>query len=244
LINRKTQQELAELAWVQDVAVFCRVREPQQVHLAQVSLPSVSFAVMHQRLAHANKVAVVKACDDAGITFSKKEVEAHHCEACHTSKAKDFIPKTTTRVYKLPMELVRVDVIVHDAGHLGYRYTTHSIDVATGYHWLKFSRDKGAAQKIIKQWVIQMETQTSLKARQIGFDGGPEFGQGTTLFQQSSIRKWLEKRGTILSVTTPHTSWSGASEAAGRASRLTREHFSLLQVCRRSSGRSQRKQRR
>jgi hypothetical protein len=117
-----------------------------------------------------------------------------------------------------PLEMVRVDVIIHDLGHLGFRYTTHFIDLATGYHWMKFHKEKKEAQKVLKEWVIQIETQTGLKVQNVGLDGGTEFGQGTHQFYHNSIRNWLKNRGTILHVTTPHTSWyNGASERAGKS---------------------------
>jgi hypothetical protein len=219
IVHRKTHQELASLVWISNVAVLDGVVIPQgQLALSQIRMSSVSFDVMHQRLGHANKEAILRVCRQSGITFTTKEVADHHCEACYTSKAQDSIPKATMRKVSNPLEMVRVDVIIHDPGHLGFRYTTHFIDLATGFHWLKFHKEKKDAQKVLKEWVIQIETQTGLKVQNIGIDGGTEFGQGTHQFYNNSIRNWFQSRGTIFNVTTPHTPlYNGASERAGKS---------------------------
>jgi hypothetical protein len=221
LVIKSTKVEIASLAWVSEVAVLCNVTKPTGSILPsfpQPSMASVTFDIMHQRLCHANKKAVEKACKEIGISFSAKEIDGHHCDACFLGKATDFKPNKTLRQWYHPLEMVAVDVIQHPPGHLGYRYTTHFIDAATGYHWLKFSKDKDAAQSILKQWITQIEVQTGLKVQNVGMDGGPEFGQGTKLFSAAPIRKWLESRGTILRTTTPDTPWyNGKIERAGKS---------------------------
>jgi hypothetical protein len=221
LVMRSTRHELAYLSWVNGVAVLGRVTKPIQdlmPSFPQLSMASVTYDVMHRRLCHANKKAVVKACKEAGIAFSTKEVRDHHCEDCFLAKATDYLPKDTLRQWHHPLEMVAVDVIQHPPGHLGFRYTTHFIDAATGYHWLKFSKDKSAAQSILKEWITQIELQTGLKVQNIGMDGGSEFGQSTTLFHASPIRKYLENKGIIVRTTTPETPWyNGKIERAGQS---------------------------
>ena len=173
-------------------------------------MSKVSFEVRHKHHSHTNKRAVVKACQEGSITFTTKEVKDHHCEACHLAKAKDSIPKKTLCKWYRPLEMVAVDVIGHQPGHLGFRYTTHFVDAATGYHWMKFSREKAAAQSILIEWITQLERQTGLKVQNIGIDGGGEFGQGTQLFSASPIQRYLREKGIILRVTTAETPWYNA----------------------------------
>jgi hypothetical protein len=89
IVRRKTtHQELASLVWVSNVAVLRGVEIPKgQLTLSQMRMSSVSFDVMDQRLGHANKEAILRACRQSGITFPAREVADHHCEACYTSKA-------------------------------------------------------------------------------------------------------------------------------------------------------------
>lgn len=105
LVHKTTKQELASYNWINNVAVLKDVHRQKNEghHLAQLQLASVSFDVMHQRLGHANKTAVLKAAAEAGIGFTHKEVESHHCEACLLAKAQDVIPRETVKAALRPI---------------------------------------------------------------------------------------------------------------------------------------------
>jgi IS30 family transposase len=106
--------------------------------------------------------------------------------------------------------------MVEDSSATPDTYTTHFIDLATSFRWLKFSKDKKDAQKIVKEWATQIEAQTGLKIQAIGIDGGSEFGQATHLFYHNPLKTWANKRGTLLHINPAHSPWfNGASERSG-----------------------------
>lgn len=51
----------------------------------------IPYEIMHKRLMHANKAAVLHACQQAGVRISKADADAYLCEHCVEGKATQVI---------------------------------------------------------------------------------------------------------------------------------------------------------
>jgi hypothetical protein len=180
-------------------------------------MASINYRVMHRRLMHAGKNTVLRACKAAGIDLADIKGE-EFCEDCILSKSTDTRQKVAARVASKPLEFVRVDVMVHDQpGHLGYKYTVHFVDVVSSFHWARFTKTKGDAYIHIIEFFDMVETQTGIKIKVFGFDGGSEFGQGVKEWENGKIYTWAKSKGVEIYKTTAETPWmNGKSERAGR----------------------------
>jgi hypothetical protein len=220
LVLKESRRQLAKIDWVGKVATF-RLQSPSHSISKDVkhAMLGLSYQVMHQRLMHANKDVIMRACQQAGIHISKTNTEDTHCEDCAIFKATNQVSRDAPSGRTLTcFQKVRIDVISHDVGHLGFKYTIHFIDEHTGYHWLKFAKTKDEVFEKIKEWVIQMETQTGLPVQSFGADNGSDLGLPTKLFEDSKLKKFCKSKGIILRLTTFHTpNQNGRAERAGRA---------------------------
>src|SRR5689334_7477775 len=96
---------------------------------------SINYRTMHRRLMHAGKTVVETACKDAGIDLNTKDQDAF-CEPCIMGEATDELGKRAPVQGSRPFHFVRVDMVSYqNAGHLGYKYSMHIVDVWSNYHW-------------------------------------------------------------------------------------------------------------
>jgi hypothetical protein len=209
--------EAAQLNWINNVLTF-KVNQPVATEqpIKDLVLASINYRTMHRQLMHASKDVVHKACEKAGIKITGSDKS--FCESCHLGKATEQYPPCSTVPVDRPLAFVRVDSIGHTPiGHLGYKITVHFIDMYSGYHWIKFAKEKTDCFRLLKEWKKQVETQISLKVGVLGIDGGTEFAQAVKPFQRSKLLEWCKEEGIILAPTTPGTPWlNGWSERAGR----------------------------
>ncbi len=63
-----------------------------------------------------------------------------------------------------------------------------------------------------------MENHTGKRIKIVGLDGGTEFGQAPTPFQDDKFKAWARSKAIIVFTTTPETPWmNGKIERAARS---------------------------
>lgn len=171
--NQKTN----ELYRGQDGIVVCEMQraanvflipaKPTQIQTAvsmaatphQAVMASINYRTMHRRLMHAGKSAIEKACRDAGITLTGKDDT--FCEPCIFGKATDEHGKVAPIQGTKFFDFIRVDTVTHKfAGHLGYYYSIHIIDVFTSFHWVRYARKKSDIFALVTNFVEMVYNQT------------------------------------------------------------------------------------
>ncbi|OAA60924.1 Ribonuclease H-like protein [Niveomyces insectorum RCEF 264] len=182
---------------------------------------------MHKRLLHAFPDVVTKAYKTAGLTVTG---EVKHCPTYHIAKSTEIISRASAAEVTTPGQLIRVDVIICQPGHLDFRYMVHFVDQYSGYHWVKFVVSKADVFDVILKFVAHFERQSGLRVQSLGLDGGSEFGLSTVPFGASRLRDWAGREGVNLVITTPYTShMNGRPERAGRTI-CTKARSSLIEA--------------
>ena len=147
LIVKETDRELTHIEWVNNVAVVPCYTPPGinvNYSIDQAVLASINFRTMHRRLMHAPKNQVIVACKKAGIKIHGAHDVHNFCEPCIMGKARDVLGREAPIVTENALDFVHADLTYHKhAGHLGYKYSVHIVDVHSGYHWVRFCKAKG-----------------------------------------------------------------------------------------------------
>ena len=202
LIEKETNRELTRIYWNNNIAIVPCYAPPSmdiKYNVDQAVLASINFRTMHRRLMHAPKDQVIAACKKAGIKIHGAYEAQNFCEPCVMGKARDVLGKEAPTVTEYCLDFVRVDLTFHKhAGHLGYHYSVHIVDVHSGYHWVRFCKTKDDAYHQLKEWVTNIERQTGRKVKIIGLDGGTEFGQSVVEFQVDKLSSWASPKGITL----------------------------------------------
>ena len=96
---------------------------------------------MHRRLIHAGKDTVIEAYNRAKIQLTAKNED--FCEGYVVGKKTNELGKQAPIQGTQPLNHIHVDLVTHhQPSHLGYRYSMHIVDVASNYHWVKFTKTK------------------------------------------------------------------------------------------------------
>ncbi|KAL8290954.1 hypothetical protein RB600_006432 [Gaeumannomyces tritici] len=154
----------------------------------------VPYVVMHRRLMHANKDAVLKACREAGIRVSAAEADKHVCEDCVQGKATQVIGTRQFDKSQRPLARIHMDTIgITPTTGNGFNHVVHLQDEATSFGWVLFSKRKDTtevAHEVI-DWIQRTELQTGIKIQALHTDGGTEFAP-------AMLRRWCKKHGKAL----------------------------------------------
>jgi transposase InsO family protein len=218
LVRKEDGVELATVKWIAEVATLV-AQEPNGINndVTNYLLSNLDYKVLHRRFMHASKNVVIRACEQSGIKINKSQAKDHHCEGCSVNKSTEIVSREPPVQLTGPGQLIRMDLIEHDPGHVGYRYSCHQVDEWSGFHWITFLKTKDEAFPAFQRFVEKFKLQTRLDIQAIGIDGGTEFGQSSRLFTSSKLMEWAKEKGIIIKRTVPHTHYqNGLAERAGR----------------------------
>ncbi|TQV90209.1 retrovirus-related pol polyprotein [Cordyceps javanica] len=94
---------------------------------------SVPFELMHRRLGHASKRAILALCQAHNVRITPGSVEEFHCRACHLAKAEAIISHTPAPPAQRLLAYVHWDFIpVQPPGLDGQKYLLHGVDACGG----------------------------------------------------------------------------------------------------------------
>ncbi|KAL6411722.1 integrase core domain protein [Ilyonectria robusta] len=217
LAVKKTKQKVCDIFWRHGIAVLCCEKPTNPYNFAalpkNMTSSRVEYGLMHRRLVHAGQTRVLTACKKAGIDIDPATIQGYHCEACQLAKADAMIsraPLVTTNTF---LAYVFWDIIeTTPVGYGGYRYSLHSIDAATGFHWIIFLHTRDEAFPKLREWKEAIERMSAgHKIQVLAFDNAREF-------TSKKMRKWAAKEGITARWSTPYTpEQNGRVERAGRA---------------------------
>jgi hypothetical protein len=213
LYRKDTGQVITEMERVGDVFIINAQPTTLGGQVARADNPtaailaSINYRTMHRRLMHASKAVVEAACKSAGIDLTGKD-DNKFCEPCVMGKATDELGKCAPVQGTKPFHFVRVDIVTHKIpGHLGYKYSIHIIDMWSGFHWVKYAREKKDVFERLKDWLIMIHNNTGEWVKILGIDGGTEFGQSPKEFQDGKLAVWTDARGITVWKTPKHSPW-------------------------------------
>lgn len=217
LAVKKTKQKVCDIFWRHGIAVLRCEKPINPYNFAalpkNMTSSRVEYGLMHRRLVHAGQTRVLTACKKAGIDIDPATIQGYHCEACQLAKADAMIsraPLVTTNTF---LAYVFWDIIeTTPVGYGGYRYSLHSIDAATGFHWIIFLHTRDEAFPKLRDWKEAIERMSAgYKIQVLAFDNAREF-------TSKKMRKWAAKEGITARWSTPYTpEQNGRVERAGRA---------------------------
>ena len=75
---------------------------PQALACAQLNARPPTIQLMHERLDHAGKGRLLKACKKAEINISQEEADSFHCESCALGKTVELVSRITPVKHSLP----------------------------------------------------------------------------------------------------------------------------------------------
>lgn len=189
---------------------FLEVERPTKVKksVTDFVMLTVSYRRMHDSLFHASEKVVNKAVTGTDIKLRRQKGDTK-CETCMKSKSKEIINRTSI-VFTAPGQRIRVDVVTHEPGHLGKKYSIFYIEEYSHYGWVRLKNTKACFNDIC-EFIEWWEVQTDLKIQTFAVDGGGEFGQGTVAFSNSRLRLHCRKKGIALVPAVAHTPWQNGS---------------------------------
>ena len=223
IVNSKDGFRIAGITWRHKLA-FVDIAKPTKdepitvpiatalncLEIASKTRPSLQQ--MHERLGHASKERVIRASKRAGIRFSRREIEAFHCDACALGKSTELISRTPIQQHNIPGQFFADLIEIKPPARGMHKYALHLIEKHTGYHWIRGLRSKTGPEvmKALYDFFNLWERQTGYAARVLHADAGREFINFV-------VKSEIEARGMILEVTAPDTpAQNGPAERAGR----------------------------
>ena len=118
---------------------------PQALACAQLNAGPPTLQLMHERLCHAGKDRVIRACREAGIHIPRHEITSFYCKSCALGKSTELVSRITPVKHSILGQFYADLLEIKPPSQGIERYAFHIIERTTGYHWIRTITDRSSA---------------------------------------------------------------------------------------------------